>query len=634
MFIARFFAFAPCVLVAVESASAQSLISSRTNYLALDDVEITPDQHYAVVRQNSTLGFALVFDLTTGLQVASIAGNGQFCGDLVDGVAVTNTRAVVMGGDEIAILDLTQVGTPGVLLALQPAGYRPHDVTITPNGNFAIVRGGSSAVGGQYIYDLTSGALVASALGEPPLYDYFGTQDYSYATDTVAATNTHAVVTSILGQSSTSPSTHVTIWRLTGGTPSIALQSTLVGAPHDVAISPDGQHAVVRSELSVAAFSLTSTPSLAWNLPPAPSTWLFEDRALDSVEVTNDAVITISRPAFPSATVGTQVDVFEWNGTQRHGQIAGSPHDLAVTPDGGRAIVRTQTGVYSYALNFLLPGPSVSPIESALTPSSTIGYEEGLDSVAVNDHFAVTLTHTTDLASTDVWFWSIERARLRFISKTRILDSRPTDVMITADGTRAIVTGTASISVFHLATGGLVFEHHAVGSNAFYQWCDGVAASNDRAVGIGQWGPQNGWIDVVDTSAFHQNYCVANPNSTGRAAEIRALGKKSVASNALKLTVENVPAGALGRFVYGANQTQIPFGDGVQCIAAPAHGLRFQNANIVGAALYPVDFTALVSPQGVITAGSTWNFQFIYTDPNSAAFGVNSSNALSITFTP
>jgi len=47
-----------------------------------------------------------------------------------------------------------------------------------------------------------------------------------------------------------------------------------------------------------------------------------------------------------------------------------------------------------------------------------------------------------------------------------------------------------------------------------------------------------------------------------------------------------------------------------------------------------VDFTALVSPLGVITAGSTWNFQFIYTNPNSIGFGVNSSNALSITFAP
>ena len=56
-------------LVSIESAHAQSLTSTYTSLLALDDVEITPDQHYAVVRQNNVNEFALVFDLTTGLQV-------------------------------------------------------------------------------------------------------------------------------------------------------------------------------------------------------------------------------------------------------------------------------------------------------------------------------------------------------------------------------------------------------------------------------------------------------------------------------------------------------------------------------------------------------------------------------------
>jgi hypothetical protein len=628
----------------VQSLPAQSLLhSDTTTYIGLDDVEITPDQHWAVVRQNSVPGYALVFDLTTGLQVGQVPTNGNLCGDVVDAVAVTNDRAVVLGGDRVAILDLTQAGTGNMLLAEQPVGNRPNDVAITPNGLFAVVRGGTTipgSPGGQFVFDLSNGALLAQSSGAPPLYDYFGQIDYSYDTDSVAVTDQSGVVLSILGQTSANPKTRVTFWRLTQtGGPAIVLETggsvpDIFGAPHDVAITPDGTHAVVRTEYAVVAYLLTgAVPSQLWALRPFQGPGPFEDAALDSVEVTNTRVVTISKVTNPLLPQGAQVDVIDFAGVQRWDRMPGSPHDLAITPDGTRAVVRTTEGVFLYDIA-TLAGQQVHPIGSALVPSSTEGYQEGFDSVAANDRIAVTLTHTANLEDTDVSFWDIAHGSLVLLARRHISGSRPIDLVITPDERKVVVSGTSSIDVFHLSTGGLAFEHHAIGPNNWYQWCDGVAATDTKAVAISQSIPATGWIDVVDMTPIHQTYCTANPNSTGDIASISALGNASVSANSLKLCVDGTPPQARGRFVYGTGQAQVPFGDGFRCVATPFYGLRVFNTNAAGAGFLGVNYLAQAIPAAIITAGSTWNFQFLYSDPASSGAGFNSSNALSITFVP
>jgi hypothetical protein len=247
---------------------------------------------------------------------------------------------------------------------------------------------------------------------------------------------------------------------------------------------------------------------------------------------------------------------------------------------------------------------------------------------------AVTLTQMPNLADMRAWFWTITRGELELLSSTLITGSRPTDVVITPDARRAVVAGNASISVFHLGSGGRAFEHHAVNANPYYQWCDGAAVSADRAVGFGQWGIQSGWIDLVNTAPIFARYCASNPNSSGRVASILAMGNASVSSNSLKLCVDNAPRDARGRFVYGPVQTQIPFGDGVQCVGGPVFGLRFLETNAAGAGFAPVNFGAQGNPAGVVLPGSTWHYQFVFLDQGSPGFGVNSSDALTITFAP
>lgn len=626
-------------------AGAQSLQYTTTNVLAIDDVEITPDQRYAVLRENYSERYVRIHDLATGQLVANpqIGLFQELCGEVLDAVAVTNTRAVVLGGNHCAILDLTNIANP--VIAVPAVGYRPNDVAITPDGTIAVVRGGNSdgiAVGGTYLFQLSTGAQIGFSVGVAPRYDYGSGPTYTFDTDSVAVTDRHAVSLSLAADViATQAMTRVTIWDLHpgAGAPAVILEtgsgsrSDLFGAPHDVAITPDGVHAVVRSEEALGVWTLaggTATRLFSGALSGDPGPFL--DTAMDSVEVTNDLLVTLANVA--GVMPQTQVEVIDWSGTRWSGRIPGRPHDLAVTPDGTRALVRTGSGVALYRLAGLGGGGALTPADWFDAPSATNGYQSGLDSVAVSDEFGVTLTQTANLADTRAWFWSIARGRLEQVSSTLISNTRPTDVVITPDARRAVVTGNSTISLFHLGTGGKSFEQRPVGPNAYYQWCDGAAASQDRAVGIGQRGSQSGWLTVVDTTPFAVRYCATNPNSSGRTASILALGNASVSANTLELCVDGAPRHARGRFVYGPTRTQAPFGDGVQCVGGPVFGMRFLETNVGGSAFAPVNYGAQANPAGIVVPGSTWHYQFVFADQGSTGFGFNSSDALSIAFGP
>jgi hypothetical protein len=550
-----------------------------------------------------------------------------------------------LGGSECHILDLTLPGTP--LIAQMSVGFWPNDLAITPDGTIVVVRGGNTSgqlIGGTYLFELATGAQIGFRAGPAPRYDYDGTVPYSYDTDSVAVTDRHAVSLSLGPTSPAAATTRVTIWDLHpgAGAPIVIAETgipgleDLDGAPHDVAITPDGLHVVVRSELGLAIWQLaggTATRIVSGGLTSDPGPFL--DTALDSVEVTDDFAVTLANVTDPLAPAPTtQIEVVTWSGQRWSDRIPGRPHDLAVTADGTRALVRTGAGVALYRLSTLLPSGVLTPADWFDAPSATSGYQSGLDSVAVSDDFAVTLTQEPNLADMRAWFWSIARGQLEPISTVLIPNSRPTDVAISPDLRRAVVTGNSTISTFHLGTGGETFEQRLASANAYYQWCDGAAASLDRAVGIGQSSPGTGWRTVLNTAPISTRYCTANANSSGRSASILALGDASVSHDSLKLCVDGAPRRVHGRFVYGPTQVQVPFGDGVQCVGGVVYGLRFFDTNVAGSGFQAVNYGSQQNPGGIVLPGSTWNFQFVFSDPVSQGFGVNSSDALSITFAP
>jgi hypothetical protein len=630
----------------VANAGAQTVQHTYTNVLGIDDVEITPDQRFAVVRQNNSVQYALVYDLATGNLAASPAV-GIFsvtCGEVLDAVAVTNDRAVVLGGVQCAILDLNNLANP--VMAQPMVGYRPNDVAITPDGTIAVVRGGNSFEGG------VAGTYCSSS---PPRRRSGSTRAIRRSTRTPVPRRTRSTRTAWWSRTATP-------WCSRSRA---AVHAERAHARHDLGPAPDGRRRAGGDPRDGRAHGRRPARSAArrrdhsrrpargralrarsgrWSLqrrqrdatlrrPLTGVPGAFEDTALDSVEVTDALAVTLANVA-NSPTAKTQVEVVTWAGVHYSGRIDGLPHDLAVTADGTRAVVRTGAGVALYDLAALPPSGSLAPADWAAAPSVTNGYQSGLDSVAVSDEFAVTLTHEPNLVDTRAWFWSIARGRLQFLSSTRIPNSRPTDVLITPDLRRAVVTGNGSISVFHLGSGGRAFEHHPAGPNPYYQWCDGAAATLDRAVGVGQRDGQAGWVDLVRTAPFATRYCTASPNSTGRPASILAMGDASVAHNSLKLCVDGAPSRARGRFVYGPTQVQVPFGDGVQCVGGQTFNLRVFELNAAGSGFAAVDFGAQTNPGGIVLPGSTWNYQFLYLDRASSGFGFNSSDALNIVFAP
>ena len=146
----------------------------------------------------------------------------------------------------------------------------------------------------------------------------------------------------------------------------------------------------------------------------------------------------------------------------------------------------------------------------------------------------------------------------------------------------------------------------------------------------------NGVLDACE--CLVQSYCTTSPNSVGAGAVIGSSGVPSVSVNAFSLNIVQGPPGQSGLFYYGLLQTNVPFGDGVSCVATPHYRLNPQGA-IDGSGSYSdlLDFGAapLVSGPGKVLAGSTWNFQFWYRDPaGPGGNGFNLSDGLQVTFCP
>jgi hypothetical protein len=126
-------------------------------------------------------------------------------------------------------------------------------------------------------------------------------------------------------------------------------------------------------------------------------------------------------------------------------------------------------------------------------------------------------------------------------------------------------------------------------------------------------------------------FCSATNNSTGFPADISASGSTSSAAGDLQLTSAPVP-NQNSIFFHGANQVQVPFGNGFIC----AQGNIVRGA-VVAATGNTVSYTydnsnAKHSLSGFI--GQNRQFQHWFRDPMAGGAFFNTSNAISITVQP
>ena len=137
--------------------------------------------------------------------------------------------------------------------------------------------------------------------------------------------------------------------------------------------------------------------------------------------------------------------------------------------------------------------------------------------------------------------------------------------------------------------------------------------------------------DGVSTGCSTEVYCTAAANSVGAGANISVSGSTSVAANDLVLSAGPVP-NQPAIFFYGPNQIEVPFGNGFRCVGGAVKRLPvvFGGGNTI---THPVDNTQTPSA-GVIVAGSTWNFQAWYRDPNAGGGNFNLSDAVQVEFCP
>ncbi|MEY2747648.1 MAG: hypothetical protein RL112_2690 [Planctomycetota bacterium] len=616
---------ASIVLSATATAAPQKLLQSSLVIGGVDDVEVTPDERFAVMRVNNLVNYVRVQDLQSQA-IHELPTNDVPCGEVLDAVAVSATRAVVLGGVTAAFVDIAQPVAP-TIVAQPSVGYRPRDVAISPDGAFTAVRGGHTSTqqpqhpGGLFLFATATGALLWQGAGEPPIQAALQSPT-SYHVDAVAITNRHAAFLSLVG-SAASPATRITVVDLAppgGGAPVLAFETggacvdclDLPGAPHDLVATPDGTRLYVRSELAVGAYDLGALVAPAWVGRLHGNPGAFDDEALDSIEATNERVATISRRAPAGAPIETQLDVYDRAGNQRHARFPGRPHDLAIVPDGTRVLARSSEGLAQYGLGAFPPGLELPQQGFVPAPATTYQYFAGFDSLAANDTHAVFTTRDLGATAMRIHVVDLRSGAPVLVATKSVSNSRPTDVQLLSDGVRAVVSGNSSLTTLHLGTATVLHEVKPVGAHQFYQWCDGVAAGTTRAVAVGQWGVQSGWSSVVDILVPQQDQCAPTPNSVGAGASLTIHGGISIAYNRLALAVDGLPVAARGKFVLGQGAAPTPFGAGSRCVASNAWISRFVQANAFGSLLVRVPVSAL--PPGVLAPGATVHAQFLYTD--------------------
>ncbi len=144
------------------------------------------------------------------------------------------------------------------------------------------------------------------------------------------------------------------------------------------------------------------------------------------------------------------------------------------------------------------------------------------------------------------------------------------------------------------------------------------------------------WLYAHPRPGIGVNYCSSTPNSSGRAAQMDALGSASVAANDLCLLARDVPADQFGLLYYGPVELDLPFGNGRRCVGAGGVGVfRFpvQSSGAAGLLVQPVDYTDPPHDDGLIQPGSTWKFQGWFRDPVAGGAFFDLSDGYSISFT-
>jgi hypothetical protein len=134
-----------------------------------------------------------------------------------------------------------------------------------------------------------------------------------------------------------------------------------------------------------------------------------------------------------------------------------------------------------------------------------------------------------------------------------------------------------------------------------------------------------------------EHYCTPTSNSTGLPALMEALGTTSLSLDHLLLASNQLPALQFGIFFYGPLRQEVPFGNGLLCVAPGTTGLgrlKVERANAAGRIVHLLDYDHPPSNSTRIDAGSTWHFQTWFRDPMGGGSAFDLSDGLTLVFAP
>lgn len=148
----------------------------------------------------------------------------------------------------------------------------------------------------------------------------------------------------------------------------------------------------------------------------------------------------------------------------------------------------------------------------------------------------------------------------------------------------------------------------------------------------------SGAIEADSDLPLPSTYCSAEANSTGAPASIGSLGSPSLATGSLELTSNGLPQNSLGFFLFSRDQGFVPgFGGSSGNLCLGGQLLRLsnfvQNSGMPGQVALPVPYGGL--PAGLtFQIGESWNFQYWFRDAVGGTPTSNTSDGLTVVFTP
>ncbi|MFT4543243.1 MAG: hypothetical protein ACI841_002908 [Planctomycetota bacterium] len=162
----------------------------------------------------------------------------------------------------------------------------------------------------------------------------------------------------------------------------------------------------------------------------------------------------------------------------------------------------------------------------------------------------------------------------------------------------------------------------------------GASVGLDGNILIGGASMYDGAVVDAEIATIHciscpgQNYCVSTSNSTGAPATISACGSRRISTNDLALVAHSIPTEPYLLFG-GANQVQLPFGDGFQCAGVNIVRLHAPAFPVGSSVMQSIDFAAI----GLTTA-QTIHVQGWFRDPAAGGSGWNLTDGLALNLLP